>query len=209
MFVTPYKFDPSSYWTKSLNFDKTPPREYVDLFDQNGYDLTELEKMYSVVNETPYIPHRCHKFSIKKSWIVQEWKQEGAILNHSFLFERKGYAGKALLELNKWAKVDPIFYKIINIRPKWGLDFSMDYCGRDGETFEVLHYEYDGFSFDEIDQVRKYLEKKFLTIDWDEAAKEILRLKEEWINLDFFSQSDWKCNFFGIPKERFKMVTWK
>ena len=33
--------------------------------------------------------------------------------------------------------------------------------------------------------------------------------KEEWHSLGFFEQSDWKTNFFGIDKERFKMVLWK
>lgn len=31
-----------------------------------------------------------------------------------------------------------------------GLDFSMDYADRAGNVFEVLHWEYDGFDFDEV-----------------------------------------------------------
>lgn len=209
MFISPEIFDPNPYWESPLKWTNIPPRNLVDLFDQNGYDLTELEKLYSIVNQNQNVPHRAHRFSIRKPWIIQEDVLEGAILNHSFLFERKGYNGMALEELKRWALKDPIFYKIINIRPKWGIDFSMDYCDRNGQTFEILHYEYDGFSYEEIENVKNILEKKFMEIDWNEAGKEILRLKSEWFELDFFEQSDWKCNFFGIPKERFKMVTWK
>jgi hypothetical protein len=48
-----------------------------------------------------------------------------------------------------------------------------------------------------------------LKVDWDDAAKNMLKAKDQWHHLDFFSQSDWKCQYFGIVKERFKMVLWK
>lgn len=208
MFLTTNQFNFEKYWKNPIHLEN-PTRYYVDLFDQNGYDLTELEKLYALANDTPYSSHREHRFSLKKPWITQSYIHEGAILNHCYLFERKGYSGKALQQLQEWAKKDPIFYKIINIRPKWGIDFSMDYCGNNGETFEVLHYEYDSFDFDEIQFVKSTLEKRFLEIDWNHSALELLKRKSEWHSLDFFSQSDWKCNFFDIPKERFKMVTWK
>jgi len=40
-------------------------------------------------------------------------------------------------------------------------------------------------------------------------AKQLLDRKEEWYKLGFFEQSDYKTKFFGIEKERFKMVIWK
>jgi hypothetical protein len=49
----------------------------------------------------------------------------------------------------------------------------------------------------------------FLNQDWEAAAKELLRRKQEWHDLDFFTQSDYKCAFFGLPSERFKMVAWQ
>jgi len=45
--------------------------------------------------------------------------------------------------------------------------------------------------------------------DWDERAKTMLERKDEWHKLSFFKQSEWKTEFFGIEKERFKMVLWK
>jgi hypothetical protein len=44
--------------------------------------------------------------------------------------------------------------------------------------------------------------------DWNHAAQQLLKRKSEWFDLDFFGQSDWKCKYFGIVKERFKMVIW-
>jgi hypothetical protein len=59
-----------------------------------------------------------------------------------------------------------------------------------------------------VEEVKQKVEKIIEETDWNEAVKELLLRKPEWENLGFFEQSDWKCNFFGIPKERFKMVIW-
>ena len=95
------------------------------------------------------------------------------------------------------------------MRPKWGLDFSMDYVDCKGNAFEVLHWEWDSFNYEEIVSVKAKIEPILLSIDWNTAAREILACKEEWHNLDFFAQSAWKCEYFGIPNERFKMVAWQ
>ena len=85
----------------------------------------------------------------------------------------------------------------------------MDYVDLEGNCFEVIHWEWDSFSYEEIEAIRKKIEPIFLSIDWDDAGRDMLRKKTEWHNLDFFAQSEWKCNYFNIPKERFKMVIWK
>lgn len=203
------KFNSNPYWEVPL--DSTKPITFIvpDLFDQNGYDLNPIEKLYAAKNDTTTEYHRTHKVAIRHKWFIQDYKREGAVLNHSLLFERKGYTGRALEQLHEWAKIYPIYYKLINIRPKWGLDFSMDYFDSDGNTFELLHWEYDGFDHDEIVGKKHEVEKILLNIDWDDAGKQMLKRKDEWFNLDFFSQSDYKCKYFGISSERFKMVVWK
>jgi hypothetical protein len=141
--------------------------------------------------------------------MTQPYKKEGAVLNHSNLYERKGYTGEALKQLKRWANDLPIFYRLINIRPKWGLDFSMDYYDSKGNTFEVLHWEYDCFDYNESVDKKLKVEQQLIRIDWDDAAKELLKRKDEWFGLDFFKQSDYKCNYFNICPERWKMVVWQ
>lgn len=203
------QMDPNGYWSApiaKLVFLPTP--DDIALFDQNGYDLTELEKHYASSNCAGPDSHRCHRTALKQPWFTQSPKVEGAVLNHSLLFERKGYEGAALDQLTQWANSLPLLYKLIAMRPKWGLDFSMDYVDRSGNAFELLHWEYDGFSYEEISAVKAEVEPILLSINWDDAAKDLIKYKAEWHTLDFFEQSDWKCKFFGIPKERFKMVIW-
>jgi hypothetical protein len=147
--------------------------------------------------------------ALKKPWFTQpKHIIEGAVLNHSFLFERKGYSGAALEQLQHWAHELPLLHKVIAMRPKWGLDFSMDYVDRASNSFEVLHWEWDSFDYNEIQTVKAQVEPMLSSTDWNHAAQQLLKRKSEWFDLDFFGQSDWKCKYFGIVKERFKMVIW-
>lgn len=206
--VTTAQFDPLPNWTLALKTEKPLIPFHVDLFDQNGYDLTMLEEMYASRNMSVVQSHRTHRKAIRQKWMVQRYKEEGAVLNHALLFERKGFAGSARKQLEEWAKLYPCYHKHLNQKPKWGLDFSIDFYDRGGRTFEVLHWEYDSFDYNEIVEQKARAEKILLNIDWDDAAERIWALRDEWYNLDFFKQSDFKCNFFGIGPERWKMVVW-
>jgi hypothetical protein len=204
------EFNPDGYWRNPIaKLLYTPTYEDLALFDQNGYDLTQLERYYAYDNETKLIAQRGHRFAIKYDWFTQAVKIEGPVLNHSNLFERKAYAGLALEQLQHWATKLPLLHKIISIRAKWGLDFSMDYVDRRGNSFEILHWEWDSFDYDEIQSIKSTIEPILANIDWDDAAEQLIINKDKWHHLEFFEQSDWKCNYFGIPKERFKMVIWK
>lgn len=208
MRVTKNQLDANGFWQVPLDDDYTPTIKDLALFDQNGYDLSPLEQIYSKVNFATVKKHRRHRNAIKRDWFVQEPTAEDAHLNHSLLFERKAYAGAALEQLKRYAVELPIINKIIAMRPKWGLDFSMDYADREGNSFEVLHWEWDSFTYEEVIAIKQRVEPIFKSIDWNDAAKQLLKRKSEWHGLDFFGQSDYKCNFFGVPKEQFKMVLW-
>ncbi len=208
LIVTDNQFNPNPYWEVPVYSDDVPPYETPDLFDQNGYDLCLAEKMFANANNGYYEAHRHHRAALRQQWLQQPYKEEGAVLNHALLFERKGYRGLALEQLKQWANEYPAYYRLINIKPKWGLDFSMDYYDREGNTFEVLHWEFDSFDYNEIIDKRLEVEESLVRMDWDAAAKEILKLKEHWYHLDFFAQSDYKCRYFGIGSERWKMVVW-
>ena len=133
----------------------------------------------------------------------------GPHINHAFLFERKGYSGEALEQLKRFAELNNQVYKLINYRGKWGVDFSMDYVDSLGNSMELIHFEYDSYNLDEIEEIKGKVEEKVSLVDWTQAAKLILERKEEWINLEFFQQSKWKTDFFGLPAERFKMNAWE
>lgn len=207
--LTTEEFYRNQNWGKALAIPELiPTGKWVELFDQNGYRMTDLEVLYAIRNQQLPIKHR-HENTIKKTWIEQEEKLTGAVLNHAALFERKGYEEEALAQLIKWAEKNNTLYKLVRYRGKWGIDFSIDYVDQEGNAMEIFHYEFDGFNLDEITEMKVKLEKIILNTDWEDAAKALLKRKDEWHSLDFFGQSDWKCAFFGLPSERFKMIAWE
>lgn len=204
-------FNPEGYWRLPIaKLLFIPCAEDLDLFDQNGYDLTVIEQHFASINLGHHgIPHREQHRTLKQDWFTQGYKIEGAVLNHSLLFERKGYADEALKQLEYWVKKLPLLQKIISIRPKWGLDFSMDYVDRLGNAFEILHWEWDGFEFDQVQERKLKYQDQLLHTDWDDAGRRLVQHKDQWHHLDFFAQSAWKCRYFNIENERFKMVIWE
>jgi hypothetical protein len=209
--LTDNKFNPNPYWTERIkSVFACPPKETVELFDQNGYDLTKLEQLYAVANGVNTTKHRDGEhITLRKTWFEDSKPQDGAHINHAVMFERKGYTGEALNQLKSWSNGNPHLHKLIAMKPKWGLDFSIDYCDREGNVFELLHWEYDGFEYQEIQDKKDYMDKFLLEQDWNDRAKIMLERKSEWHHLPFFEQSEWKTRFFGIEKERFKVVLWK
>jgi len=209
--LTNNKFSPTPYYNQSIkSIFATPPIESVELFDQNGYDLTKLEQLYSVANGFDLTTHRNERhITLRKQWFTDIEPNVGPHINHCYMFERKGYTGDALQQLKSWSTGNPHLHKLIAMKPKWGLDFSIDYCDREGNVFELLHWEWDGFNYQEVQDKKDIMDSFLIKQDWEHSAKTMLSKKDEWHHLGFFEQSEWKTNFFGIDKERFKVVLWK
>lgn len=206
-------------WTRSeVDGSIVPTVCSVELFDQNGYDLTYLEQVYARQHGLSVSVHRnANHVSLRTPWLIDvdttSPADSGAVhLNHSYLFERKSFAEEALRQLLVWLRNGATLQlnKLIWLRPKWGIDISVDYSDM-SYAFEVLHFEWDSFVFERAEQMRDIVTKKlasFSTDRWTRVSHELIARWSEWSSLAFFEQSDWKCNFFGLPKEQFKMVCW-
>ena len=203
-------FNPNPYYTLPIDLDESIDlKSTVDTFDQNGFDLTDLEILYAKKMDLQIKKVRHTHFVLKDDWFTAEPTDRGCHINHAVIFERKGFAGAAKEQMVELADRCPLIHKVLQIKPKWGLDFSVDYADSQGNVFEVLHWEWDTFNFEEIQQKKKQMDIFLLSQNWDKMAKQLLEKKAEWHDLGFFEQSAYKTDFFGIEKERFKMVIWK
>lgn len=199
------KLNNNPYWSNTIT--DTPTINDVALFDTNGYDLSGLEQKYALVNLSAS-SHR-YKMALKYDWFNDiDNSYQNAHINHALLFERKGYDNEAKEQLIKFSEQLPLCHKLLKIHPKWGIDFAVDYCDTYGNVFEVFHYEWDSFHYEEVENVKYNMEKFIVSMDWDNAASHLLKRKHEWDSLSFFEQSNWKCNYFGVEPEQFKIVIW-
>ena len=178
----------------------------VDLFDQNGYHLTKAEQAFLGYNGYHTIERR-HEDCLRQDWIVSD-KRDGAHINHSDLFERKGFRGNALDQILAVAEYNPMLYKLAKMKPKWGIDISIDYVSPEA-VFEVFHYEWDSFDYDLLLQKKLEIEQLVLKLDWDQVATDLWKIKDKWYNLDFFDQTKWRTDYFGLTPEKFKNVIWE
>ena len=186
--------------------DVLKDKNCVDLFDQNGYHLTKAEQAFLSYNGFKPIERR-HEDCLRYDWLTWD-KRKGAHINHSDLFERKGFKGDAKEQLLLHAKENPMLYKLVKMKPKWGIDISIDYVSEDA-VFEVFHYEWDSFEYDAVIEKKLEIEKFVLNLDWDEVAKDLWNKKDEWFDLDFFDQTQWRTDYFGLSPEKFKNVIWE
>jgi hypothetical protein len=207
MILTDNKLNEKACFTEpTLNIDTLIDNNSVDLFDQNGYHLTKAEQAYLQYNGYKPIERR-HEDCLRYDWLVWD-KREGAHINHSDLFERKGFDEDAKKQLLEIAKINPMLYKLIKMKPKWGIDISIDYVSENA-VFEVFHYEWDSFNYNAVIEKKQEIEEFMLSKDWDDIAITLWKKKDEWYDLDFFDQTQWRTDYFGLSPENFKNVIWE
>ena len=101
-----------------------------------------------------------------------------------------------------------MLYKLTKMKPKWGIDISIDYVSSDA-VFEVFHYEWDSFEYAAVLEKKAEIEEFMLSKDWDDVAKTLWNKKDQWYDLDFFDQTQWRTDYFGLSPEKFKNVIWE
>ena len=167
-------------------------------FDKDGYEVpTPLEHLHYEANGVEL--NRQIQYHIAP---VQEWyhdteqSEHGLVLDHCMLLTRYAFDGKAREQIKEVCANRPILQKLLNIKPKYGIDFSLDYVTHD-IVMEVIHIEQDFDNADAANTAKLRLENIINNTDWYDGAMRLYQRRDEWINLSSDDHSDYKAQFFG------------
>lgn len=196
----------------NVSFNKTPfltvpiDEELVKTlklrdFDKDGYEIpTPLERLYyeaQGVNLNKEIQY--HIAPVEPWYIDTEDSEQGLVLDHSMLLTRWEFAGEAREQLLRHLKDRPILNKLLGIKHKWGLDFSLDWVDENGCT-EVIHIEQDFRDYNLACETKQQVEQLIETTDWIDGVRQLFEHKQFWKDLNSDDHSHWKARFFGWHK---------
>lgn len=203
-----WQHNPEGYYRYPVKEQHYIDKKAVRLFDQQGYAFTRLEREHAITNGWSDVLdlHQQGEWTIKMPW-YDDVSGGNLHLNHAMLIERKGFADEALNILKYYAQSRPQLWKLVKMQPKWGIDLSIDYSARDA-VFEVFHFEWDSFDLDEVLDMKYRIEEFIDSADMEHMAESLWDKRHEWNYLDYDQMSNYKCDFFGIPRERYKMANW-
>ena len=190
-------FAKNPYLTNPIEYEKLLSQPLKD-FDKDGYEIdTPLELGHYVVNNVNVHQGIQFHHSTGKHWYIDQLNSEsGLVLDHTQLLTRWSYAGEARENIKRAAETRPVLNKLLVIKPKWGIDFSLDYVTHDW-CMEVFHIEKDATTYEEALELKNKAESIIDNTDWESAIQDILKRKDEWYHLCSDDQSDWKARYFG------------
>ena len=191
------KFETKPYLTVPIerNLVENLP---LDHFDKDGYEVpTLLERKHyeaqgiDLNNEIQY-----HIAPVQEWFTDTEKSERYLVLDHCMLLTRYAFAGEAREQLESVKQNRPILNKLLGIKPKWGIDFSLDYIDHD-ICMEVIHIEQDFDNIESAITAKEKLESIIENTDWYDGVCALIKRKDEWINLSSDDHSDYKARFFG------------
>jgi len=171
--------------------------EHLDYFDRDGYELTVLERSIHNHFEIP-LGYCLNHISVCERWVHQTNKCS-IVLDHSLLSHRYSYEGKARTQIEGLCKKRPELRKLLAIKPKWGIDFSVDFID-ENNCFELVHIEHDAYKYEEIHAAAGKLSSLIMNTDFKQLALKMIDEQEKWSKLNSDDQSDYKAKAFGFKR---------
>lgn len=167
-------------------------------FDNDGFQLNRLEQAYYQAQgiDTPEClgVHAAHH-----DWFELKDLTNSFILDHSLLIARFCYSGSAEAQLRGWAGQFPQLRKFLLLKPKWGLDFALEFANGD-DYIEVLHIEQDFDSYQAAESARGLLEIQLINTDWWDFTAHLLKHRSQWETLQGQARNDWKARYWGLDR---------
>lgn len=191
------KLNPTPFLTTPL-LDLDVETLRLDHFDKDGYEVPAVleRKFYEAEGIELNNQIQFHVAPVQEWYVDTEYSERYLVLDHCMLLTRYALAGEAREQVQRIEKNRPILNKLLGIKPKWGIDFSLDYIDH-GLVMEVIHIEQDFDNIEEAEIAKAKLENIIDNTDWYEGAMKLWSRRDEWINLSSDDHSDYKAQYFG------------
>ena len=174
---------------------------YPEFFDRIGYELTYIESLYHKANGINTLvlgPGSTTDASANiQDWIDQKQIHSNIFLDRAHIVVRYAYIGKAYNQIKKYAKQYPRLQKLLNIKPKFGYDFCIDYIDHE-KVFEICHIEHDFSNWKTFKKNFDWTENFILTTNWEDKANYLEGTYNDWYTTDEYAQAQFKAKYFGI-----------
>ena len=215
--VLDYKLTSHPFLSKPLEdltiYQKTKIPEFFDRF---GYELTyiesELHKQNNISGHVLVPGSPTDAAACIQDWIVQVQKHPNLFLDHAHVNVRYAYEGDAKIQIQEEAKKNPRLNKLLNIRPKFMVDFCLDWIEED-KVVELIHIEHD---FDDFDLYKTHLaamEAFIQAQDWEKAYHDLKDFFKNSYTYDEYAQGRKKAEYYGLDKLEYlhepKMLSYK
>lgn len=215
--VLDYKLVPHPYISEPLPDESVFERLVApEFFDRFGYELTYIESLYHQCNKIPghvLVPGSpTDAAACIQDWMIQEEVHPHIFLDHCHLNTRYAYEGEALEQLKRLSAKYPRLVKILNIKPKYMVDFCVDYI-IDGKVVELMHIEHDFHDYSQFKSHIAYCEVLIAETNWSKAYRELKPFFENEYDYDEYAQAQYKAKYFGFDKLDYlhepKMLSYK
>lgn len=191
------QFTTQPYLTQSIKWSDVYTACFRD-FDKDGYEVpAPLERLYYEEMGIE-LNHdiQFHVAPVEPWYIDTENSEQDLVLDHCMILTRYAFAGQARSQLEQAVGDRPIIRKLLNIKPKYGIDFSLDYVTPD-IVMEVIHIEQDFTDIEQANEAKNRLENIIENTDWLDGAHSLIRKRNQWEHLSSDDHSDFKAQYFG------------
>lgn len=174
---------------------------YPEFFDRIGYELTYIESLYHKINNISnlvLVPGSTTDASANiQDWVKQVINTPNVYLDHCHVVTRFAYQGEARKQIEQYSKKYPRLRKLLQIKPKYGYDFCVDYID-ENRVFEICHIEHDFSSWETFKRNFDFTENFILGSDWVKHSEYLNKTYSYWYTSDEYAQAQFKAKYYGF-----------
>lgn len=168
-------------------------------FDKDGFDLTMFETVCYETSGYP-VENVAGRLVCRQNWITSVPVYDVKI-DHAYICTRFGFKGDLADQIDELAfhHKMPELRKLLQVRPKMGIDINLEYEYENGKVLDLFHYEEDFVEGDPRPRI-EFLENLIDETEWEDVAHELVETRDQWTHLTGDDENDYKARLIGLDR---------